>query len=112
MDVFAGVVGALLVALVLVAGRQLGEWRERRRRESAPAPSPSPEPVDPWALVYARRVVVNLKTGRAIDGLLVRKDGPLVFLKNSVLLEEGSEPAAIDGEAVVHAAEIDFIQAL
>jgi len=118
VDVFAGVVGALLVALVLVAGRQLGEWRERRRRESALAPRVSEKSLeelaesDPWAVVYARRVVVNLKTGRAIDGLLVRKDGPLLFLKNAVLLEEGSEPAAIDGEAVVHAAEIDFIQAL
>lgn len=80
-------------------------------RTFKPAPSPSPEP-DPWAVVVARRVVVNLKTGRALDGVLVRRDGPLLFLKNAVLLEEGSEPAAVDGEAVVQAVEIDFIQAL
>lgn len=77
------------------------------RTEVIRAPSP-----DPWGVVVARRVVVNLKSGRAIDGVLVRRDGPLLFLRNAVLLEEGSEPAAIDGEAVVESVDVDFIQAL
>lgn len=81
------------------------------RRPPLPAP-PAPADLDPWGAVVARRGVVNLKSGRAIDGLLVRRDGPLLFLRNAVLLEAGSEPAIIDGEAVVHTSEVDFIQAL
>ncbi|WPM94327.1 hypothetical protein VG1_CDS0003 [Arthrobacter phage Cupello] len=84
------------------------ELRELLRRQAEPAPT-SP---DPYEVVVARRCVVNLKSGRAIDGVLVRKDGPLLVLKNSVLLEQGSEPAPIDGEAVVEAVDVDFIQAL
>lgn len=90
-------------------------WRELNEAADAlkeAAATPAPSPADPWAVVVARRVVVNLKSGRALDGVLVGRDGPLLFLKNAVLLEEGSEPATIDGEAVVQAVEIDFIQAL
>lgn len=65
-----------------------------------------------WRLVVARRVVVNLKSGRAIDGLLVRRSGGLLFLKNAVLHEPDAEPVPLDGEAVVERSQIDFIQAL
>lgn len=102
------VLGALASWAVLAVRRADRRALDALREERAAAPSPS----DPWDVVVARRCVVNLKTGRALDGVMVRKDGPLLFLKNAVLLEEGSEPAAIDGEAVVLAGEIDFIQAL
>lgn len=65
-----------------------------------------------WQKLIARRVVVNLKTGRALDGVLVRKSGDLLFLRNATALEPGSSPAPLDGEAVVARADIDFIQAL
>lgn len=65
-----------------------------------------------WQRLRARRVVVNLKTGRAVDGVLVRKSGDLLFLRNATALEPGSSPAPLDGEAVVARADIDFIQAL
>lgn len=65
-----------------------------------------------WRALIARRVVVNLKTGRALDGLLVRRAGDLLFLRNATALEPGAEPAPLDGEAVVARADIDFIQAL
>lgn len=94
----------LLGLLVVLVAAGLREYLRR------PKPAPSP---DPWAPVVARRCVVNLRGGAgAIDGVLVRKDGPLLFLKNAVLLEQGSEPAPIDGEAVVQCSHIDFIQAL
>lgn len=65
-----------------------------------------------WRRLLARRVVVNLKTGRALDGLLVRKSGDLVFLRNATALEPGAAPLTLDGEAVVSRSDIDFIQAL
>jgi hypothetical protein len=65
-----------------------------------------------WRVLYARRVVVNLKTGRALDGLLVRRAGDLLFLREATALEPGAEPVRLDGDAVVGRADIDFIQAL
>lgn len=60
--------------------------------------------------VVFRRVIVNLKSGNAIDGVLIKRSGPLLFLKNSVLLEPGRDPVALDGEVVIERAEVEFIQ--
>jgi hypothetical protein len=65
-----------------------------------------------WRPLLSRRVVINLKTGRAVDGLLVRRTGDLLFLRNATAFEPGATPAGLDGEAVVLRSEIDFIQAL
>ncbi|QGH74491.1 RNA binding protein [Arthrobacter phage Kuleana] len=94
---------AMGVILLLAGGAAIGQLLPRRE----PAAPPSP-----WEIVTARRCVVNLRSGSAIDGVLVRRDGPLLFLKNAVLLEQGQEPSTIDGEAVVQASHVDFIQAL
>jgi small nuclear ribonucleoprotein (snRNP)-like protein len=59
-----------------------------------------------------RRVLVNLLSGRAVEGVLVRRDGPLVVLKDAHLHEPGAEHAAVDGDVVIERAQIDFIQAL
>jgi hypothetical protein len=66
----------------------------------------------PWRLVKARRVVVNLKSGQAIQGLLVRQSGPLLFLAEAQLHEGNNNPVPIDGQAVVERPGIDFIQIL
>lgn len=63
-------------------------------------------------LVVRRRVVVNLKDGRAIDGVLFKQAGPLLVLVNAHLLEPGADPFPLDGEAVVERSEVSFIQAL
>lgn len=65
-----------------------------------------------WRPLYSRRAVVNLKTGRAIDGVLVRRSGDLLFMREAVALEPGSAPVTLDGEAVVARGDVDFIQAL
>lgn len=62
--------------------------------------------------VLRRRVVVNLLSGSAIEGVLVRQRGPLLHLKNAVLHERGADPAQLDGEAVIERTQVDFIQAL
>lgn len=61
--------------------------------------------------VIHRRVVVNLLSGSAINGVLVRQRGPLLHLKDAQLLEQGAEPAPLDGEIVVERSQVDFIQA-
>lgn len=62
--------------------------------------------------VVRRRVIVNLKTGNAIAGVIVRQAGELLVLKDAELHEPGSSgPVPIDGEAVVSIANVDFIQA-
>lgn len=66
----------------------------------------------PWRLVKARRVVVNLRSGQAIDGLLIRQQGPLLFLSEARLFEGSDQPTPIDGQAVVERQTIDFIQML
>jgi len=65
-----------------------------------------------WRTLVARRVVVNLKSGRGVDGLLIRKAGDLLFLRNATALEAGTAPAPVDGEAVIQRQDIDFIQTL
>ena len=106
MEVVALVLLAVVVVVLLLAGgAAIGQMVPRRQSEPAAPPSP-------WEIVTARRCVVNLRSGSAIDGVLVRRDGPLLFLKNAVLLEQGQEPSTIDGEAVVQASHVDFIQAL
>lgn len=62
--------------------------------------------------VVNRRVIVNLTTGKAIDGVLVRQSGPLLILKGASLLEPGADPVPMDGEVVVERDRVDFIQAL
>jgi hypothetical protein len=65
-----------------------------------------------WRTLVARRVVINLKSGRGLDGLLVRKAGDLLFLRQATALEAGVAPLPVDGEAVVQKSDVDFIQTL
>lgn len=65
-----------------------------------------------WRIVVRRNVVVNLLSGTAISGVLYRRSGPLLVLKNAVLHEPGSQPQPMDGEAIVERTSVDYIQAL
>jgi hypothetical protein len=65
-----------------------------------------------WRTLVARRVVINLKSGRGLEGLLVRKAGELLFLRQAIALEAGTQPQPVDGEAVVQRGDVDFIQTL
>lgn len=63
-----------------------------------------------WRRLRARRIVVNLKTGQALDGFLTRQVGQLLFIRGAMLLGAGDEPIAMDGEVIVERSEIEFIQ--
>jgi hypothetical protein len=57
-----------------------------------------------------RRVLVNLDDGRAFDGVLYAKRGPLLELRDARLLEPGGEPVAVDGVVIIERPKIAFIQ--
>ncbi len=61
-------------------------------------------------LAYSRKVLVNLKTGRAFRGYLIEVSGSIVLLKGASLLEPGSEPVDVAGEVLIERENIDFIQ--
>ncbi len=59
-----------------------------------------------------RRVVVNLTTGKAIEGILWDEQGQLLVLRDCYLHEGGTAgPVPMDGEVVIERDRIEFIQA-
>jgi small nuclear ribonucleoprotein (snRNP)-like protein len=61
-------------------------------------------------LALRRRVIVNLKTGEALAGVLTRKSGPLLELRNVELHEAGRPPVKMDGAVVVERGNVSFVQ--
>lgn len=59
-----------------------------------------------------RRVVVNTKTGRAFRGVLWRRRWGYVLLRDAEMVKPGGETVRMDGEVMVDAANVDFIQVL
>jgi len=59
-----------------------------------------------------RRVVVNTKTDRAFRGVLWRKCWRYLVLRNAELVKPGGETVHVDGEVVIEAANVDFMQVL
>ncbi|MER7813651.1 hypothetical protein ABZ714_30685 [Streptomyces sp. NPDC006798] len=67
----------------------------------------------PWRrTAVRRRVVVNLTTDKAFDGVLWAKRGALLVLRDARLLEAGREPQPIDGEVVIERTRVEFVQVL
>lgn len=62
--------------------------------------------------VVRRRVVVNLLSGKAVEGVVVEHDGPLLVVADARLHEPGVQPHGVDGHVVIERSQIDFIQAL
>lgn len=56
-----------------------------------------------------RRVLVNLRTDKAIEGVLWATRGELLVLRGAVVLE-GGKAIKVDGEVVVEMANVDFVQ--
>jgi hypothetical protein len=57
-----------------------------------------------------RRVLVNLKSGTVIAGVLYRVTPTLVELREATLV--AGVPQAIDGEALIERRDVDFYQVL
>lgn len=56
-----------------------------------------------------KRVVVNL-ADKAFSGVLWAKRGPLLVLRDAVLMQHGAADTPLDGEVVVERARVEFIQ--
>lgn len=56
-----------------------------------------------------KRVVVNL-ADKAFAGVLWAKRGPLLVLRDVVLMQHGAADTPLDGEVVVERARVEFIQ--
>lgn len=61
------------------------------------------------ALAISRRVLVNLASGSAIDGVLWDERGPLIVLRDAHMHTDGGS-AALDGDVIIERARIDFVQ--
>ena len=59
-----------------------------------------------------RRVIVNLKTDKAFRGVLWQKRGKYLVLREAELLKGRGETVQMDGEVVVEASNVDFLQVL
>ncbi len=59
-----------------------------------------------------RRVVVNTKTGASLRGLLWRRRGGYLVLREAEVLVARQAPTPVDGEVAIPMANIDFIQVL
>ena len=57
-----------------------------------------------------RRVIVNTKTDRAFRGVLWRKRRGYLVLRNAEMLRGKGETVPMDGEVVIPAENVDFIQ--
>jgi hypothetical protein len=62
-----------------------------------------------YKLVVSRRVMVNLTTGSAIQGILWDEKGPLIVLRDAQLHNEGGH-APLDGEVIIERDRIEFVQ--
>lgn len=63
-----------------------------------------------WRRHVRSRVVVNLRSGSAIEGVLYRADTKLLEIKNPTVHEPGAEPAPADGSMVIERSNVDYVQ--
>lgn len=65
-----------------------------------------------WAkrLMVRRRVLVSLRSGNAVTGVLWVRRGRSLVLRAAQLLEPGAEPSPMDGDVVLDRDQIEFVQ--
>jgi hypothetical protein len=63
-----------------------------------------------FRLLLRREVVVNLHDGTGFRGVLYRKAGHLVELRNAERLEPGINPTSCDGAVILERDRIQFWQ--
>jgi hypothetical protein len=61
-----------------------------------------------------RTVIVNLRSGTSFRGVIWRRSGPFVVIRNAEMLQDRDTVVkkAVDGEIAVKLADIDFVQVI
>ena len=59
-----------------------------------------------------RKIIVNTQTGKAFRGVLWRKRGAYLVLREAELLKGRGETTPMDGEIVIESSNVDFLQVL
>ncbi|BAD54882.1 hypothetical protein [Nocardia farcinica] len=62
--------------------------------------------------VAHRRVVVNLRTGTAVEGVITRTRGRILVVRDATVHSDGGSASPADGEIVLDRGNVDYIQAL
>lgn len=97
-------IAALVIGVVaLVAISVFATWVVGGKLLDRQAPEP---------LQISQRVVVNLKTGTAITGVMTINPSGFLIVKGAEVVEPGHNPVPADGEILVDQANVDYIQAL
>jgi small nuclear ribonucleoprotein (snRNP)-like protein len=65
-----------------------------------------------WSHLMHHNVVVNLTSGKAFDGIMWERRGPLLVLRKARMLEAGHDAIEVDGEVVIERDKVEFIQLL
>lgn len=72
-----------------------------------------------WLRPYLelKKVVVNLRSGTALRGIIYRHAGRYLVIRQAEMLADRGVPAkgsplAVDGEVLVAQADVDFVQVL
>jgi hypothetical protein len=65
-----------------------------------------------WArrLMVRRRVVVNLVGDQAVTGVLWRRVGGFLVLRDARLIEAGADPVSMDGDVLIERDRVLFVQ--
>lgn len=61
-------------------------------------------------LASRRRVLVSLRSGRALTGLLWARRGRCLVLKSAELLEPGAEAVPMDGDVILDRDQVEYVQ--
>ena len=59
-----------------------------------------------------RRVLISLKSGNAVSGLVARKIGDTYVLKGGMVHAPNSQPLQAEGELLVERENVDYMQFL
>lgn len=63
-----------------------------------------------WRRYVRSRVVVNLKSGRAVEAVLYRQTGQLLELRDATIHEPTAPPVPADGAIIIERSQVDYIQ--
>lgn len=63
-----------------------------------------------WRGLVRKKVVVNLLSGSAVVGVLLKSRGDLLFLANCTVHPAQGESAGVDGQVVIERSQVEFIQ--